>query len=167
MVHRRFLCLWILALPLILCQCQSEGWCTFVSTLSKAGYAVSKNWLGLLAGPQPDWGQLYTDCRNGTDDSAIPDNPATYGAAAVSSRPPPDACSASHETDDPCVACVLANCCHELVACVGEYTCTCQIGRRTPGIDWPEDATCDSADEVTDKALACLSAHCAAECPMK
>ncbi|APR82514.1 Hypothetical protein A7982_07863 [Minicystis rosea] len=49
---------------------------------------------------------------------------------------------------------------------MNEYTCTCQLARRTPGVEWPEDAECDDADEVTDAAIACLSAHCADACPM-
>jgi hypothetical protein len=155
------------AIP-FLCQCSNcpdpnSYEAQVQNAVGDAIHFVAGSFLGPFAGSRPPR-------AGGPDDpacnAAIDDSPGVLPSGLVT-HPPSDVCTASHDVDDPCAACVLTNCCTEVVTCLGHQTCACNLAQHTPGANWPEDATCESADEVADKALACLSAHCAAECPMK
>lgn len=150
------------ALALALCGCQSDGWCTFAAELNQAGHAFAVSQLGPFAGSKPSRTDDYDACRDGRD-------PGGYGGPNIGSQafeplsPPVSICSSRPGTNQ-CAACILANCCAEMSACVDDYTCTCRLARQTPGIDWPEAAECPTDNDLATAAADCRIEHCEAEC---
>src|SRR5689334_6939863 len=93
---------------------------------------------------------------------------AYAGVAPEAVNPPhgADYCAAPYEDTDSCAGCVRASCCAEVVDCIADPACACNLAERTPGISWPAGATCDTPNSTTDAAFACLQRACADACPL-
>lgn len=163
-MDRSLLILVVVAVP-SLCHCaacpvQGSSQAQAEDAANAAVYAAVSSKLGPLAGKPPAAAGSPDDPRCNGGGFAGPDE-----EPAALSAPPAGACTGSITGYGACVACVTEWCCTESVACFSEGTCTCLMGRATPGLSWPESMKCGAEGAVYAAAAACLSAHCATECP--
>jgi hypothetical protein len=151
----------LLALLALLCNCSNcpapdSLQARVENALAAAGHGWADSKLGATAaGPPPPAAGGPEDCRCNPALCAPDEEPAT-----LMSHPPAGAGATPYAGDDPCVACVRANCCAETVACASEYACTCLMAKDDPGITWPASAPpCGAKDATFTSLTACLSAH--------
>ncbi|MCA9698359.1 MAG: hypothetical protein KC431_12595, partial [Myxococcales bacterium] len=67
--------------------------------------------------------------------------------------------------DLPCLECIKASCCTQIVACLGDAACSCAYDCVTMGGDPVQcQSDCNAVNGVTNALLFCGQLNCANDC---